>query len=67
MSESTDLARAAINGADELSVQLIWATDMPAVVRIVWPLQSTMVNPKYFRLVLGSAMLWSGQLPVACR
>ena len=48
MSESTDLARAAINGADELSVQLIRPTDMPAVVRIVWPLQSTMVNPKYF-------------------
>jgi transposase, IS30 family len=22
---------------------------------------------QYFRLVLGSAMLWSGQLPVACR
>ena len=48
MSESTDLARGTINGADELSVQLIRPTDMPAVVRIVWPLQSTIVNPKHF-------------------
>ena len=48
MTESTDLARGAINGADELSVQLIRPTDMPAVVRIVWPLQSTIVNPKHF-------------------
>jgi hypothetical protein len=47
-SSTTVLAEAQINGADELSVQLIRPTDMPAVVRIVWPLQSTMVNPKYF-------------------
>ena len=48
MNEITDLARGTINGADELSVQLIRPTDMPAVVRIVWPLQSTIVNPKHF-------------------
>ena len=48
MSDITDLAHGTINGADQLSVQLIRPTDMPAVVRIVWPLQSTMVNPKYF-------------------
>ena len=47
-SSTAELGRAAINGADELSVQLIQPDDMPAVVRIVWPLQSTMVNPKYF-------------------
>ena len=29
-------------------MQLVRPTDMPAVVHIVWPPQSTMVNPKYF-------------------
>jgi hypothetical protein len=31
---TTTLAEGTINGADELSVQLIRSTDMPAVVRI---------------------------------
>jgi hypothetical protein len=48
MNDITDLARGTINGADELSMQLIRPTDMPAVVRIVWPLQSTIVSPKHF-------------------
>jgi hypothetical protein len=48
MPDVTDLARGQINASDELAVQLIRPQDMAAVVRIVWPLQSTMVNPKYF-------------------
>ena len=48
MSESTDLARGAINGVDELSVQLIEPDRMPAVVRIVWPPQPTVCDTKRF-------------------
>jgi hypothetical protein len=57
MSDITDLAHATINGADTtITVELIWPADMPAVdrtlrpavVRIVWPLQSTIVDPKRF-------------------
>jgi hypothetical protein len=48
MNDITDLARGHINGDHELSVQLIEPDHMPAVVGIVWPLQSTIVNPKHF-------------------
>jgi hypothetical protein len=56
MNDITDLAHATINGADELAVQLIRPADMPAierstkpaVVRIVWPLQPTLVDPRRF-------------------
>jgi hypothetical protein len=51
------LAGGTVNGTDTtITVELIRPVHMPAVdrtlhpavVRIVWPLQSTMVNPKYF-------------------
>ena len=56
MNDSTDLARGTLNGADELAVQLIRSADMPAaehtlkpaVVNIVWPPASTVVDPKRF-------------------
>ena len=56
MNDITDLARGTLNGADELAVQLIRSADMPAaehtpkpaVVRIVWPPASTVVDPKRF-------------------
>jgi hypothetical protein len=48
MSESTDVARGAINGVDELSVQLIQPDHMPAVVRIVWPPQPTVCDTGRF-------------------
>ena len=56
MSKITPLATAQINGADELLVQLIRPGDMPAVnrtaspavVRILWPLQPTVVDPQRF-------------------
>jgi hypothetical protein len=47
-SESTELAHGTINGADELSVQLIRPTDMPAVVRIVWPAKPTVCDTRRF-------------------
>ena len=56
-SESTELAHATLNGAgDTITVLLIRPADIPAaertlkpaVVRIVWPLKSTIVDPKHF-------------------
>jgi len=51
MSESTDLARGAINGVDELSVQLIQPDGMPAVVRINWPLRPTTAAAAHYPAV----------------
>jgi hypothetical protein len=50
-SESTDLARGAINGVDELSVQLIQPDGMPAVVRINWPLRPTTAAAAHYPAV----------------
>ena len=47
-STTDDLARGTINGADELRVQLIRPSDMPAVVRITWPSQPTMCDTRRF-------------------
>jgi hypothetical protein len=55
--ESTDLAGGQINGSgDTITVQLVRPADMsaaerstkPAIVRIVWPLQPTLVDPRRF-------------------
>ena len=48
MSDITDLGHGIINGADELSVQLIRPTGMPAFVRIVWPAKPTVCDTKRF-------------------
>jgi hypothetical protein len=46
--ESTDLAHGTINGAGELSVQLISPDGMPSAVRITWPLKPSMIDPRRF-------------------
>ena len=48
MSQSTDLARARINGADTITVQLIRPEHDPAIVRILWPLQPTVTDHQRF-------------------
>ena len=56
MTDVTQLAHVHINGADELFVQLVRPIDMsaavrtvnPPIVRIVWPLQPTILDPKQF-------------------
>jgi hypothetical protein len=44
----TELARGDINAADELFVELIKPADMPAMIRITWPPQPTVVQPARF-------------------
>ena len=56
MPDITDLARGAVNGADELSVQLIQPDDMPAVVRIVWPTSPTVTAPARYLEIASTAM-----------
>ncbi|HEY6684809.1 MAG TPA: hypothetical protein VI094_01235 [Propionibacteriaceae bacterium] len=43
----TPLASSQINH-DHLKVELVEPDSMPAMVRIVWPLQPTVVDPKRF-------------------
>jgi hypothetical protein len=54
-SESTTLAEAVINGADELLVQLIQLDDLPAVVRITWPAKPSIIPPSRFNAVAAEA------------
>jgi hypothetical protein len=48
MNEATELAHGRINGHDSITVQLIRPADMPAIVRIAWPLQATVISPREF-------------------
>ena len=48
MSDVTQLAHTNINGADEVTVQLIRPVADPAIVRIVWPPLPTVVTPQRF-------------------
>jgi hypothetical protein len=56
MSKSTTLSAGQINGADELSVQLVQLADTPAVVRIVWPNGPTITTPARYNEVASTAM-----------
>jgi hypothetical protein len=51
MPDITDLARGAVNGADELSVQLIQPDGLPAVVRINWPRRPTTAAAAHYPAV----------------
>jgi hypothetical protein len=51
MSDNIDLAHGAVNGADELSVQLIQPDGMPAVVRINWPRRPTTAAATHYPAV----------------
>ena len=56
MPKVTELASTTINGADAITVQLLRPEDMPAVnrtahpgiVRVLWPLQPTILDAKQF-------------------
>jgi hypothetical protein len=51
MSDNIDLAHGAVNGADELLVQLIQPDGLPAVVRITWPPQPTTAAAAHYPAV----------------
>jgi hypothetical protein len=46
--ERAPLASGQITGADTITVELVAPDDMPAVIRIIWPLQPTVVDPRRF-------------------
>jgi hypothetical protein len=46
-SSTTPLASAQVNH-DQLRIELVEPDSMPAMVRIVWPAQATVVDPKRF-------------------
>jgi hypothetical protein len=48
MSKVITLASGQLNGADQVTVQLIRPEHDPAIVRILWPLQPTVTDPKRF-------------------
>ena len=48
MTQSTILSTGTINGADSLTIELVQPDGHPAVVRITWPLQPTVVRPDTF-------------------
>jgi hypothetical protein len=45
---TTPLASSQINNHDTIAIELIEPDSMPAVVRIVWPPQPTVIDPKRF-------------------
>jgi hypothetical protein len=53
MTEITPLASSQINH-DQLKVELVEPEAMPAMVRIVWPPQPTVVDPKRFPDMAGA-------------
>jgi hypothetical protein len=55
-SPRVELARGPINGADTITIELIQPTDMPAVVRIVWPTAPTITTPARYNEVASTAM-----------
>jgi hypothetical protein len=42
------LASSQINHSDQLSIELIEPADLPPMVRITWPLQASLIDPKAF-------------------
>lgn len=52
MSKITVLASCQLNGAESVTVQLLRTEDMPTItpgiVRVLWPPQPTIIDPKHF-------------------
>jgi hypothetical protein len=54
--QTTQLARGPVNGADELSIELIEPPDLPPVIRLRWPDNATVVQPARFNAVAAEIM-----------
>ena len=48
MSDATQLARATVNGADTITIELVEPDLRPAMVRITWPEHPSLVDPSAF-------------------
>jgi hypothetical protein len=56
MSDTTDLARGALNGADRLTIELVEPPDLPPIVAINWPAKPTMCTPAQRDAVVAATM-----------
>jgi hypothetical protein len=56
MSQVTPLASGTLNGAATLAVELIQPDSMPAAVRINWPAQPTITDPKRINVTINAVM-----------
>jgi hypothetical protein len=56
MSKVTQLAHGPINGADELSIELIEPPDLPPAIRLRWPQKPTVCTPAQLDAVVAAAM-----------
>jgi hypothetical protein len=54
--QTTQLASGAINGADQLSIELIEPPDLPPVILIRWPTKSTPTTPASLDTTVASTM-----------
>jgi hypothetical protein len=52
----TTLASGTINGADQLSVELVQPVDAPASVLIRWPAAPTVCDPRRYNEIASTAM-----------
>ena len=56
MPKRIDLSAGAVNGSDDLKVELIEPTGKPPIVAINWPTATTITTPAAFDLVAATAM-----------
>jgi hypothetical protein len=52
----TQLARGPLNGADELSIELVEPPELPPVIRFKWPTKPTLCPPAQLDSVVAAAM-----------
>jgi hypothetical protein len=56
MSKTTTLASGAINGADEISIELVQPADTPAVVLLRWPDAPSVCDPRRLTATANATM-----------
>jgi hypothetical protein len=56
MSKVTQLAHGPVDGADELSIELIEPPDLPPAIRLRWPEKPTVCAPAQLDAVVAAAM-----------
>jgi hypothetical protein len=54
MSQITELASGQITPSEAITVELVARDSMPAIVKITWPLQPTVCDPRRFPDIAGT-------------